>query len=674
MVRLCLNATAYYSDPPLRVAITIGWDRPTNREFLYIEPVSGISEDYSSPLDRTFYSSLLDRHLGAPLLHYYLKIFVRYKIFIPLEIYQILQNPTICNPDCREIKYDKLISDVSIQAREKYGDRLADYYWEFYKLVVDLKHSDPLQIPTKQQDKSNAIMAENNLDDDVDDELDNEYFRTMYETIISGKWDDSIKISESEEEVPPYKTRLFLGEADFSFSAAFFKKHHDKKCLSKYLTATELRNESELNSLYSSFKEHQDYLIKGGVNIQYGVDATKIHKKFKRIKCIHFNFPHDGNEYEMRTLPVMISKFFKSASKIQKVGDKIYMALPQPKDAEKRHIYEGYRYVIYDAAIAFGYKAVKKRPFNEKRYSGYQHRMTKEDKTADVTENSREFIFRRIEVQPEQYEMLNKSPTEKFTHKGEKHHVMPELETDDDSSDCEDESFKYNQAKLKNKAFNLSKQKVSLKSTSSVTHKLVSRFIEFNASGNDYNIIEHGVDNDRYWYSILDGFRLLLSIRKKYLFYMDSMSHSYPFKAPGEEFSYYRENRYHVLVANPYITEKFTESFGDDIKTITGTHSLENIAKNHRWSHMPTLLVLPILTSNHWRAVRITIDYVKHNINILWDDPFGKNHFSEAIRKILLPCIIDQVKLLFDNQLQKQNSTFAVMQLEKVLDLTRLWY
>jgi hypothetical protein len=442
MVRLCLNAVAYYSDPPIHVSITIGWDRPTNREFLYIEPVSRISKDFSTPLDGTIYSSLSDKHLGAPLLHYYLKIFVKYKIFIPLEIYQILQDPNICNPDGPKKEFNKLVKDISAQARAVYGDRFSDYYWEFYKQVVELEHADPLKISTRIKDK-------NNNNSEINDDSENKrLFWGMYEQIIYENHDASVvNISIDEKQTPQYKTRLFLGEANFSFSAAFFKKHCGKKGLNKYLIATELRKESELLGVYSSFKEHRDYLKNNEVEIQYGIDATKIHEKFNRIKCIHFNFPHDGNEYDARTLPVVISQFFESAAKIQKVGDKIYMALPQPKDEEKRHIYEGYRYVLYDAAIKFGYKVIKKRHFSDKRYPGYQHRMTKEDKTADVTESSREFIFRRIEILPEKYEMLIKSPTEKFTHKGEKHHVLPVVDTDNDSSDCEDETFKYNKAR-----------------------------------------------------------------------------------------------------------------------------------------------------------------------------------------------------------------------------------
>jgi hypothetical protein len=70
------------SDKPLPIKVTMGYDRPTNRDFLYIEPMFASSSDYSSPLDNCTYNSLFDPQLSAPCRGYFLKIFIKYTFLL----------------------------------------------------------------------------------------------------------------------------------------------------------------------------------------------------------------------------------------------------------------------------------------------------------------------------------------------------------------------------------------------------------------------------------------------------------------------------------------------------------------------------------------------------------------------------------------------------------------
>lgn len=172
-----------------------------------------------------------------------------------------------------------------------------------------------------------------------------------------------------------------------------------------------------------------------------------------------------------------------------------------------------------------------------------------------------------------------------------------------------------------------------------------------NALGDDRNLAEHG-GNRKYWYSIGDGFRLLIDTRQK-LDYFRDVGDPFLIKAPGEDHSPTRENNEHIFIADAYYIGNFADSLSDDIKTITGTHTVDaygddQTAKNNQWSAMPTLIVIPLLSGMHWQAIRIQIDYVAGTASILYSDPYGENGFSDAlaasIGATLLPVINDLIR------------------------------
>jgi len=182
--------------------------------------------------------------------------------------------------------------------------------------------------------------------------------------------------------------------------------------------------------------------------------------------------------------------------------------------------------------------------------------------------------------------------------------------------------------------------------------KQMSHLQKSNALGDDRNLADYG-GNRKYWYSIGDGFRLLIATRHK-LDYIDAISGNFfSIKAPGEDHSATRENNEHIFIADPYYIGNFADSLSDDIKTITGTHIVDahgddQTAKNNQWSAMPTLLVIPLLSGMHWQAIRVQIDYVAGTASILYSDPYGENGFSNAlvasIRESLLPAINDLIR------------------------------
>ncbi len=183
--------------------------------------------------------------------------------------------------------------------------------------------------------------------------------------------------------------------------------------------------------------------------------------------------------------------------------------------------------------------------------------------------------------------------------------------------------------------------------TSTKKGEQVTHLQKSNALGDDRNIVDDGGDR-RYWYSIGDGFRLLIAIRQRLNYFRDlEETEQFLIKAVGEEYSTTRENKGRIFIADPYYIGNFADSLSDDIKTITGMHTVDEYgidqsAKNHLWTTMPEMLVLPLLSGMHWQVIRVEINHEARTASILYSDPYG-NGFSDAliatIEASLLPAI-----------------------------------
>jgi len=243
-----------------------------------------------------------------------------------------------------------------------------------------------------------------------------------------------------------HKSRLFVGEGNFSFTEAFIQKHdkaagHDEdsslahsitatdlpsciqciSCLVKSARQMKLNENTESEGTSSEIDEDPDglgtkwktthpcedhlpivkrieNLHKQGVDIVLGVDATTMSTKFegRKFDRIHWNCPHDGSNFRNQTLPPMIDQFFKESSKMQNPGGCIHISIPQPSAQEGFR--QGYVYDLSKGARKAGYALVKKRNFEKDRYPGYQHSQTNSFEKASVTDKGvREFVFEKVD-------------------------------------------------------------------------------------------------------------------------------------------------------------------------------------------------------------------------------------------------------------------------------------
>ena len=234
-----------------------------------------------------------------------------------------------------------------------------------------------------------------------------------------------------------HKTRLFIGDGNFSYTEAFIQKHDTKakhneiSSLAHSIISTELVSEihcseCDLLDLFddlhvnspqsestpevpkqssscsdcSSIIKRIENLKSKGTTVLLAIDATLMstHEAFKDRKFarIHWNCPHDGRDFKDQSLPNIILKVFEECSKMQGPKSRIHITLAQPMG--KKGFYQGYVYDISRAARQTGYTLIKKRKFEGDRYPGYQHTQTNSNSRASVTdEGMREFIFEKVD-------------------------------------------------------------------------------------------------------------------------------------------------------------------------------------------------------------------------------------------------------------------------------------
>ena len=189
---------------------------------------------------------------------------------------------------------------------------------------------------------------------------DTKTVKGFYPLQISSSMTENVPFlcTESKTATITYPTILILGEADFSFSVAFIykRRQHNIHFPGDCIVASELRTEKNLRSIYSRFCFNISALKEYGVTVLFGVDATNLHRHFKNknFNKIYFNCPHGANmnPYSGDIGNKIIKPFFKSASKHQDIGDKIYVTIPYPthrnrnikmfiKKERKRNFFKG---------------------------------------------------------------------------------------------------------------------------------------------------------------------------------------------------------------------------------------------------------------------------------------------------------------------------------------------
>lgn len=267
--------------------------------------------------------------------------------------------------------------------------------------------------------------------------------------------ENQLPASSSRTLSPPnYKTRLFLGEANFSFTAAFLTKHKNKPGLASCITATSYDSRDLLESKYSHDFWNSMSIISQypECKILFNIDARYIDKHpelaNQRFHRIHFNFPHDGESYDKRSIPLMLIEFFTKARRLQDIGDRIHMALPTPSKIKALKYYQGFAYAIDVVTKAAGYRLIRKRRFDALRYPGYLHSKERDNNRTAAASSAREFVFEKT---PHTYDELTKMyPSviglyDLIDHKRKIRKTtpmlcLPHINTDEESSDCESNS------------------------------------------------------------------------------------------------------------------------------------------------------------------------------------------------------------------------------------------
>ncbi|RZI45392.1 NACHT domain-containing protein, partial [Rickettsiales endosymbiont of Peranema trichophorum] len=146
----------------------------------------------------------------------------------------------------------------------------------------------------------------------------------------------------------------------------------------------------------------------------------------------------------------------------------------------------------------------------------------------------------------------------------------------------------------------------------------------------------------RYWYNLEDGIKVLLSIREKQLSYN-------MVNIPEEGYQAYMETKERIFVSAPYHTCDLEDNLVYDIKIITGTHEVQEL--NQEWVHRPEMMVISLLHGLHWKCLKMNIDYDSKSINVLYDDPYGKE-IDDVLDSRITKAVKEGGKLLFGGRVR----------------------
>jgi hypothetical protein len=197
------------------------------------------------------------------------------------------------------------------------------------------------------------------------------------------------------EKIKKCKQRLFIGEGTFTYTKALIKKHsvtHPE--LPKYLTATEIENPID-----EPTSQRWAQLIDLGVTVLFGIDGQNIHTSFKgrRFERIHWNCPFGGSSTEERKeFKSIIPAFFKSASQIQLVGDRIHITLLQESKSDYWRKRQTENPIVF-GSVSTNYTLIRKRVFGRERYPDYTHAKTNSSDSHDPNGIRREFVFEKTD-------------------------------------------------------------------------------------------------------------------------------------------------------------------------------------------------------------------------------------------------------------------------------------
>ena len=204
---------------------------------------------------------------------------------------------------------------------------------------------------------------------------------------------------------------LLLGEGNFSFAVALFKKLSEKqKNVEKYKNVSFMFIVSDILTLEQlekthreKFRKNRDFLLskKESVKLLEKVDAAsidtdpRITQTSDRFHKIYFNGPHDGKPIKISETPKLIPSFFNAAAKLQKTSDKIHIILQKDKEETKRGWRQAKFYGLYDSSTNAGYVYRQVNADVATKYPGYDNTQTNRDEAFAQPEDLREHMFEK---------------------------------------------------------------------------------------------------------------------------------------------------------------------------------------------------------------------------------------------------------------------------------------
>ncbi|CAH0391352.1 unnamed protein product [Bemisia tabaci] len=242
---------------------------------------------------------------------------------------------------------------------------------------------------------------------------------------------DSVSILKKRSNFRNYKSRLFVGEADFSFTKALVKKHKgNHPDLPRAIVATELSPEADKCRKELKFE---------GVETHIGIDAQELHNHAKRFKRIHWNCPYREDLTDRNfDFPRVFRNFFESCSKIQRPGDRVHVTLMQERRDDRWKKFRQQECPVVSGSAYAGYRLVRKRIFGEGRYPGYGHwKSGGKSMHSAKDEDMREFVFEKVDFGVE-YPAGKRHAVKKYRPSDTEYYF--ECSTDCDSSSYEDSS------------------------------------------------------------------------------------------------------------------------------------------------------------------------------------------------------------------------------------------